>query len=121
MERLLDGLPVDGLERVLALGRDEFRLAAWSGSRAGKPTTKAPGAPGEDTDGAFAHGGWSMPYFDPILLDGGKRLFPDDGAARALALVSATTTPTGVLRNGLVAPVVLTMLASRSRAQGMAR
>ncbi len=26
---------------------------------------QAPGAPGEDTDGAFAHGGWSMPYFDP--------------------------------------------------------
>jgi dihydrofolate reductase len=173
---------------------------------------QAPGAPGEDTDGAFAHGGWSMPYFDPesmgpavsellaateallfgrrtwqamaaawpdrggdpfadrmneipkyvasrtlglddlswpgstllpaddaigavrelrardggalqvmgsaslaaqlvadglvdeyrlmvepILLGGGKRLFPDDGVARALELVSATTTVTGVL------------------------
>ena len=69
---------------------------------------------------------------EPILLGGGKRLFPDDGAARALELVSATTTATGVLictyrpltadralhavaRNGLVAPVALTMLASRSR------
>ena len=173
---------------------------------------QAPGAPGEDTDGGFAHGGWSMPYFDPdtmgpaiddimaateallfgrrtwqamaaawpdrggdpfadrmntipkyvasrtlrqpdlswtgstllpaddaigavralrardgeglqvmgspslaaqlithglvdeyrlmiepILLGGGKRLFPDDGAARALRLVSAKTTATGVL------------------------
>lgn len=173
---------------------------------------QAPGAPGEDTDGAFAHGDWSMPYFDPdtmgpaigdsmaateallfgrrtwqsmatawpdragdpfadrmntiakyvasrtlsqadlswagstllpaddaigavrelrardgeglqvmgspslaaqlvthglvdeyrlmiepILLGGGKRLFPDDGAARALQLVSATTTATSVL------------------------
>jgi dihydrofolate reductase len=34
---------------------------------------------------------------EPILLGGGKRLFPDDGAARALRLVSATTTATGVL------------------------
>ena len=34
---------------------------------------------------------------EPILLGGGKRLFPDDGAARALELVSATPTATGVL------------------------
>jgi dihydrofolate reductase len=34
---------------------------------------------------------------EPILLGGGKRLFPDDGAARALQLVSTTTTATGVL------------------------
>jgi dihydrofolate reductase len=34
---------------------------------------------------------------EPILLGGGKRLFPDDGGARALELVSATTTGTGVL------------------------
>ncbi len=34
---------------------------------------------------------------EPILLGGGKRLFPDDGAARALELVSATPTDTGVL------------------------
>jgi dihydrofolate reductase len=34
---------------------------------------------------------------EPILLGGGKRLFPDDGAARPLELVSITTTATGVL------------------------
>jgi dihydrofolate reductase len=34
---------------------------------------------------------------EPILLGGGKRLFPDDGAARPLELVSSTTASTGVL------------------------
>jgi dihydrofolate reductase len=34
---------------------------------------------------------------EPILLGGGKRVFPCDGQARALELVSATTTGTGVL------------------------
>lgn len=29
---------------------------------------QAPGGPEEDTDGGFAHGGWSHPYFDPELL-----------------------------------------------------
>jgi dihydrofolate reductase len=34
---------------------------------------------------------------EPILLGGGKQLFPSDGQARALELVSVTTTGTGVL------------------------
>ena len=34
---------------------------------------------------------------EPVLLGGGKRLFPDDGRARPLELVSTTTAPTGVL------------------------
>jgi dihydrofolate reductase len=34
---------------------------------------------------------------EPILLGGGKRLFPDDGAARPLELVSVTQASTGVL------------------------
>jgi dihydrofolate reductase len=34
---------------------------------------------------------------EPILLGGGKRIFPDDGRARPLELVSATTSSTGVL------------------------
>jgi dihydrofolate reductase len=34
---------------------------------------------------------------EPIVLGGGKRLFPDDGRARALELVSSATSATGVL------------------------
>ena len=34
---------------------------------------------------------------EPILLGGGKRVFPDDGQARPLELVSTTTAATGVL------------------------
>src|SRR3954454_11354589 len=29
---------------------------------------QAPGGPEEDTDGGFAHGGWSHPYFDPDAM-----------------------------------------------------
>lgn len=31
---------------------------------------QAPGGPEEDTDGGFAHGGWSHPFFDPELVGG---------------------------------------------------
>jgi len=34
---------------------------------------------------------------EPIVLGGGKRLFPDDGQARPLELVSTTTAKTGVI------------------------
>ncbi len=33
---------------------------------------------------------------EPVILGGGKRLFPDDGTARPLELVSSSTTRTGV-------------------------
>jgi dihydrofolate reductase len=29
---------------------------------------QAPGGVDEDTDAGFAHGGWSMPYFDPEVM-----------------------------------------------------
>jgi dihydrofolate reductase len=34
---------------------------------------------------------------EPIVLGGGKRLFPDDGQSRSLKLVATATTTTGVL------------------------
>jgi dihydrofolate reductase len=34
---------------------------------------------------------------EPLMLGGGKRLFPEDGKARPLELVSATPAATGVL------------------------
>ena len=34
---------------------------------------------------------------EPILVGGGKRIFPDDGQARPLELVSLTQAGTGVL------------------------
>jgi dihydrofolate reductase len=36
-------------------------------------------------------------FVEPVLLGGGKRLFPDDGHARPLELVSVTPAATGVL------------------------
>ncbi|WDV51880.1 dihydrofolate reductase family protein [Streptomyces coeruleorubidus] len=44
---------------------------------------QAPGGPQEDTDGGFAHGGWSHPYFDEEVLGGAF----DSGLAGAEALL----------------------------------
>src|SRR5262245_8615314 len=29
---------------------------------------QAPGRPDEDTRGGFEHGGWALPYFDPVVM-----------------------------------------------------
>lgn len=44
---------------------------------------QAPGGPEEDTDGGFAHGGWSMPYFDPEVMGA----FIDEGMSQTDALL----------------------------------
>ncbi|MFD6530427.1 dihydrofolate reductase family protein [Streptomyces sp. NPDC060184] len=44
---------------------------------------QAPGGPEEDTDGGFAHGGWSHPFFDPEIVGGTF----DDVLAKADALL----------------------------------
>ncbi|MDQ3707982.1 MAG: dihydrofolate reductase family protein [Actinomycetota bacterium] len=44
---------------------------------------QAPGGPEEDTDGGFAHGGWSHPFFDPEVMGGAF----DDAVAATEALL----------------------------------
>jgi dihydrofolate reductase len=44
---------------------------------------QAPGGPEEDTDGGFAHGGWSHPFFDAEVVGGGF----DDALGKADALL----------------------------------
>jgi dihydrofolate reductase len=43
---------------------------------------QAPGGKDEDTEGGFAHGGWSMPYFDPDVM--GTAIGETMGPAEAL-------------------------------------
>src|SRR5262245_54775105 len=43
---------------------------------------QAPGGPEEDTEGGFAHGGWSMPYFDVEVM--GPAISEGMDAAEAL-------------------------------------
>lgn len=44
---------------------------------------QAPGGPDEDTDGGFAHGGWTHPFFDPEVVGGAF----DDALGKADALL----------------------------------
>lgn len=44
---------------------------------------QAPGGSDEDTDGGFAHGGWSHPFFDPEVIGGAF----DEVVAKAEALL----------------------------------
>jgi dihydrofolate reductase len=54
--------------------------------------SQAPGGPEEDTDGGFAHGGWSMPYFDPEVMGA----VVSDGMNNADALVFGRRTWQGM-------------------------
>lgn len=53
---------------------------------------QAPGGPEEDTDGGFAHGGWSMPYFDVEVMGA----FVDEGMKTAEALLFGRRTWQGM-------------------------
>ncbi|MET9434789.1 dihydrofolate reductase family protein [Streptomyces sp. NPDC006551] len=44
---------------------------------------QAPGGPEEDTDGGFAHGGWTHPFFDPEVVGGAF----DEALSKADALL----------------------------------
>ncbi|MBL1098715.1 dihydrofolate reductase family protein [Streptomyces coffeae] len=44
---------------------------------------QAPGGPDEDTDGGFAHGGWTHPYFDEEVVGGAF----DEALGKAQALL----------------------------------
>ncbi|ASU84289.1 deaminase [Nocardiopsis gilva YIM 90087] len=44
---------------------------------------QAPGGAKEDTDGGFAHGGWTAPFFDPEVVGGAF----DDALSKAEALL----------------------------------
>ncbi|HEY8548227.1 MAG TPA: dihydrofolate reductase family protein [Acidimicrobiales bacterium] len=52
--------------------------------------TQAPGGAEEDTDGGFAHGGWSAPFFDPETMGGAW----DEMARRGDALLQGRRTYT---------------------------
>jgi dihydrofolate reductase len=53
---------------------------------------QAPGGPKEDTDGGFAHGGWSYRFFDPEVVGGTF----DDAVAKAEALLYGRRTWQGM-------------------------
>jgi dihydrofolate reductase len=53
---------------------------------------QAPGGPEEDTDSGFAHGGWSMPYFDPDVMGA----YVSEGMAKTEALLFGRRTWQGM-------------------------
>jgi dihydrofolate reductase len=53
---------------------------------------QAPGGPDEDTDGGFAHGGWTHPFFDPEVVGGAFT----DAMANAEALLYGRRTWQGM-------------------------
>jgi dihydrofolate reductase len=53
---------------------------------------QAPGGAEEDADGGFAHGGWSMPYFDPEVMGAAV----SEGMSKAEALLFGRRTWQGM-------------------------
>lgn len=80
-------LPTDDALGAIAQlrGREGRRLQVW-----GSPTLTAQLIEHDLVDEYVL-------MFEPILLGGGKRIFPEDRRARPLELVSAITTATGVV------------------------
>jgi len=66
---------------------------------------QAPGGPEEDTDGDFAHGGWSIPYFDPEVM--GPAVAEGMSTAEALLFGPRTTTRSPTSRRCAPEPAVI--------------
>ncbi len=64
---------------------------------------QAPGGPDEDTDGGFAHGGWSQPFFDPEVVGGAF----DKAVTKAEALLFGRRTWQTWPRRGPSKPAIL--------------
>ena len=59
---------------------------------------QAPGGPNEDTDGGFAHGGWSHPFFDGDAVGGGLRRRVEQRRRTALRAAHMAVDGRGVAR-----------------------
>jgi dihydrofolate reductase len=84
---LLAGRDGDGIEAIRSLraNGDDGGLQVWGSATLGRQLVE------HDLVDEYCL------MFEPILLGGGKTIFPADGQARQLELVSVTQAPTGVL------------------------
>ena len=65
---------------------------------------QAPGGAEEDTDGGFAHGGWSMPYFDPEIMGSAVSEGMSSAEALLFGLAHLAGNGSGVAGNGPATP-----------------